>query len=152
MSPEEKLKELGLELPPAPGPAANYFPFVENDGVIYISGQLPMWEGAMKYSGHVGSDLTVDQGYEAARICALNGLSQMKAALGSFDHLSQVIRVDGYVNSASGFTEHPQVLNGCSDLLKEVLGERAGHARMALGCNELPLNAAVEIAFMVAKK
>ena len=152
MTVEEKLAELGLSLPVPPGPAANYSPFVEHAGLIYISGQLPMVDGEMKFAGHVGSDLDVEQGYEAARLCALNGLSQMRVALDGFENLERVIRVDAYVNSAPGFTGQPGVVNGCSDLLKEVLGDRAGHARLALGSNELPLNAATEIAFIVARR
>ncbi len=146
---EARLQALGLELPPAPPPAANYVPWIRAGDFVFISGQLPMADGAMQYAGHVGDELDVEQGCAAARLCALNGLAQMRAALGSFDALEKVVRVEGHVSSAPGFTAHPQVLNGASDLLKEVLGERAGHARTALGHNELPLGAAVEIAFTV---
>ncbi len=152
MSVEEKLKELGLELPSAPPPAANYKRCVRAGNLAFFSGQLPWVDGKIRYAGHVGSDLTDEEGYEAAKICALNALAQIKAEFGSFDPLSAIVRVEGHVNSASGWTGHPQVLNGASDLFREVLGERAGHARTALGHNELPLNAAVELVVIVALK
>jgi len=150
MSVEEKLKELGLELPSAPPPAANYKRCVRVGNLAFFSGQLPWVEGKMRYAGHVGSDLSDGQGYDAARICALNALAQIKAEFGSFDQLATIVRVEGHVNSAPGWTGHPQVLNGASDLFAKVLGERAGHARTALGHNELPLNAAVELVLIVA--
>lgn len=149
MSVEEKLKELGLELPEAPPPAANYRRCVRAGNLVFFSGQLPWVDGKIRYPGHVGSDLTEEEGYEAARICALNALAQIKAELGSFDRLKNLVRVEGHVSSAPGWTGHPKVLNGASDLFLKVLGERAGHARTALGHNELPLNAAVELAFIV---
>lgn len=151
MSIEQRLQELGIELPPPPAPAANYLPWVEHGGLVYVSGQLPMAGGKLTHVGHVGADLTEEEGYEAARLCTLNGLSILREALGGLDHLGRVVRVEGFVRSAPGFTGQPRVINGCSDLLKELLGERGAHARMALGCNELPLGAAVEIAFIAAR-
>jgi len=150
MTVEEELKQLGLELPTPPPPAANYKRCVRAGNLAFFSGQLPWVEGKLRYVGHVGSDLTDAEGYEAARICALNALAQIKAELGSFDRLETIVRVEGHVNSAPGWTGHPKVLNGASDLFKKVLGERAGHARTALGHNELPLNAAVELVLIVA--
>ena len=150
MSVEEKLKQLGLELPSPPPPAANYKRCVRAGNLAFFSGQLPWVEGKLRYVGHVGSDLTDAEGYEAAKICALNALAQIKAELGSFDRLETIVRVDGHVNSAPGWTGHPKVLNGASDLFMNVLDERAGHARTALGHNELPLNAAVELVLIVA--
>ena len=152
MSVEEKLKQLGLELPNPPPPAANYKRCVQAGNLAFFSGQLPWVEGKLRYVGHVGSDLTDAEGYEAAKICALNALAQIKAELGSFDRLETIVRVEGHVNSAPGWTGHPKVLNGASDLFANVLGERAGHARTALGHNELPLNAAVELVLIVAVK
>jgi len=149
---EEKLKRLGLELPAAPPPAANYKRCVRVGNLAFFSGQLPWADGKMQYAGHVGSELTDEEGYQAARLCALNALAQIKAEFGSFDPLETIVRVEGHVNSAPGWTGHHQVLNGASDLFAEVLGARAGHARTALGHNELPLNAAVEIVFIVAVK
>lgn len=150
MSVEQRLKELGLELPAAPPPAANYKRCVRAGGLAFFSGQLPWVDGKIRYAGHVGSELTEEEGYQAARICALNALAQIKAELGSFDSLQTIVRVEGHVNSAPGWTGHPKVLNGASDLFADVLGERAGHARTALGHNELPLNAAVELVLIVA--
>ena len=152
MSVEEKLKELGIELPKPPPPAANYKRCVRAGNLAFFSGQLPWGDGKMRYAGHVGSDLTDEEGYQAARLCALNALAQIKAEFGGFDTLETIVRVEGHVNSASGWTGHPQVLHGASDLFVEVLGERAGHARTALGHNELPLNAAVELVLIVAVK
>ena len=150
MSVEAKLKELGLDLPAAPPPAANYRRCVRVGNLAFLSGQLPWVEGKMRYAGHVGSELTDEEGYQAARICALNALALIKAELGSFDKLETIVRVEGHVNSAPGWTGHSQVLNGASDLFVELLGDRAGHARTALGHNELPLDAAVELALIVA--
>ena len=150
MSVEAKLKELGLDLPAAPPPAANYRRCVRAGNLAFLSGQLPWVEGKMLYAGHVGSELTDEEGYQAARICALNALALIKAELGSFDKLETIVRVEGHVNSAPGWTGHSQVLNGASDLFVELLGDRAGHARTALGHNELPLDAAVELALIVA--
>ncbi len=152
MSVEEKLQELGLKLPEAPPPAANYRRCVRVGNLAFFSGQLPWVDGRVGYAGHVGSDLTEQQGYEAAKVCALNALAQIKAEFGSFDRLETIVRVEGHVNSAPGWTGHPGVLNGASDLLAHVLGDRAGHARTALGHNELPLNAAVELVLIVAMR
>lgn len=152
MSVEERLAQLGLELPGPPPPAANYKRCVQCGNLAFFSGQLPWVKGKMRYAGHVGAELTEEEGYRAARICALNALAQIKAEFGSFDRLETIVRVEGHVNSAPGWTGHPKVLNGASDLFMEVLGERAGHARTALGHNELPLDAAVELVLIVAVK
>ena len=147
---EQRLKELGITLPEAPAPAANYRPFTRTGSLLFVAGQLPITGGELSYIGHVGSELTEEQGYEAARACALNVLAQIHAALGGFDDLVQLVRIDGHVASAPGFTGQPRVVNGASDLFAEVLGERGTHCRVALGHNELPLGAAVEIAAIAA--
>lgn len=149
MSIESRLEELGLSLPTAPPPAANYKPCVRFGNLLFLSGQLPMADGEMKYSGRVGKDLDEEAGYEAAKLCALNALAQIKKELGDFDAVATILRVDGHVNCTPDFDAMPKVLNGTSDLLKELLGDRAGHARVALGHHQLPLNAAVEIAMTV---
>lgn len=146
MDPEERLKRLGLRLPDPPEPAANYKPFIRAGNLLFISGQLPVVRGEVRYRGAVGLDLTEEEGYEAAKLCALNVLAQIKAALGSLQRLEVLIRVEGYVNSAPGWTDQPKVLNGASDLFAQVLGDKSGHTRIALGHNTLPLNAAVEVA------
>jgi enamine deaminase RidA (YjgF/YER057c/UK114 family) len=149
MSVEDRLNELGLTLPEAPGPAANYKPCVRFENLLFISGQLPMVDGKLAYAGRVGKDLDVDEGYEAAKICALNAIAQIRRELGGFDDVATVLRVDGHINCEPDFADLPPVLNGASDLLMKVFEDRAGHARVALGHHQLPLNAAVEIAMTV---
>ncbi len=149
---EAKLKELGIDLPPAPRPAGSYVPAVRVGDYIFTSGQVPFVDGELRYKGRVGADLTEVQGYEAARICALNCLGAVKEAAGSLDGIERIIKVTGYVNSAPGFTGQPGVLNGASDLLGEVFGEAGRHARAAVGVSELPLGAAVEVEMIVKLK
>jgi enamine deaminase RidA (YjgF/YER057c/UK114 family) len=152
MNIDERLKELGVELPSPPPPVANYKRCVRIGNLVFLSAQLPFVNGQIRYAGHVGSDVSDEDGYQAARICALNALAQIKAELGSLDRLETIVRLEGHVNSAPGWTGFPHVLDGASDLFMEILGERAGHARTALGHNELPLNAAVELVLIVAAK
>jgi enamine deaminase RidA (YjgF/YER057c/UK114 family) len=110
-----------------------------------VSGQLPMQEGGIAVSGQLGADVPLELGQDAARLCALNLLAQAKAALGDLDRIGQLLRLNGFVNAARGFGDHPKVINGASDLMVEVLGDRGRHTRLAVGCSSLPLNAAVEI-------
>jgi enamine deaminase RidA (YjgF/YER057c/UK114 family) len=145
MSAEDKLAELGLELPDPPAPAGAYVRAKRAGNLIFVAGQIPMVKGELKYVGRVGDDLTLEDGYEAARICALNALSILKAEAGSLDGIRQLVRVAGFVRSAEGFTDQPKVINGASELLAEVLGDRGKHARLAIGSNELPLGVAVEL-------
>lgn len=145
MSVEERLAELGLTLPEVAKPVASYVPGVLEDGWLYVSGQLPLRAGELAYRGKVGADVTTEQGYEAARLCALNILAVARALAGSLDRVRRVVKVVGFVNSAPGFTGQPQVVNGASDLLVQVFGEAGRHARSAVGVSELPLNAAVEV-------
>lgn len=149
MSYEAKLKELGIELPEAPKPVAAYVSAVRAGGFVYTSGQITMQQGVLKYVGKVGQDLTVEEGYQAARICALNALSAVRAVAGSLDNIEQIVKVVGFVNSADGFTEQPKVINGASELLRDIFGSAGQHARSAVGANELPLNTAVEIEMIV---
>lgn len=111
-----------------------------------------MVDGELRYRGHVGSDLSEKEGYEAAKLCAINVLAQIKAVLGSFDRLEMLIRFGGYVNSAPGWSDQPKVIKGASDLFGKVLGQKAGHARIGLGHNELTVNAAVKVAAVIAAK
>ncbi|QBS37931.1 RidA family protein [Thermaerobacter sp. FW80] len=145
MSFERRLEELGLALPPVAPPVAAYVPGVLEDGWLYVSGQLPLREGQVLYRGKVGRDVTPDDGYAAARLCALNALAVVRAVAGSLDRVVRVVKVVGFVNSAPGFTGQPQVVNGASELLGQVFGERGRHARSAVGVAELPLDAAVEV-------
>lgn len=152
MSFELKLKELGIELPQAPKPVAAYVPAVQAGGFVYTSGQITMVQGELKYKGKLGKDLAVEEGYRAARICALNALSAIRDVVGSLDNIEQIVKVVGFVNSAEGFTEQPKVINGASDLLKEIFGAAGQHARSAVGVNELPLDTAVEVEMIVKVK
>jgi len=142
---EARLKALGLALPEAKAAIGTYVPFVHLGGQLMISGQLPMKDGAIAIAGTLGDGIDVAQGQEAARLCALNILAQAKAALGDFDRIAQLMRLNGFVNAAPGFADHPKVINGASDLMVEILGDKGRHTRIAVGCSSLPLNAAVEI-------
>jgi enamine deaminase RidA (YjgF/YER057c/UK114 family) len=142
---EARLAELGLTLPDAPNPVANYVPTALAGNLLLISGQISKAADGSITTGQLGGGLTVAEGREAARLCALNILSQAQAALGSLDRIAQVVRLNGFVNAAPSFTEHPQVINGASDLMVEVLGDRGRHSRVAVGVSSLPLGCAVEV-------
>ena len=145
MSIELKLQELGLTLPEPAKPVAAYVPAVQVSGMVYTSGQIPLVKGEVKYKGKLGSDFTVEEGYEAAKICALNCLAAAKGVIGNLDRIEKVVKVVGFVNSAPGFTDQPKVVNGASELLGKVFGPAGEHARSAVGVAELPLGVAVEI-------
>ncbi|XSG82345.1 MAG: RidA family protein [Methyloligella sp. ZOD6] len=142
---EARLKALNLTLPEVASPVANYVPFLHINGLLYISGQLPMRDGKVAVAGQLGKELETEDGMEAARICLLNILAQAHNALRDLDRIAQAVRLTGFVNSAPSFTEHPKVINGASDLLVEILGDKGRHTRAAVGCASLPLGAAVEI-------
>ncbi len=142
---EARLADLGITLPEAAPPAANYVPFLMVGDELHISGQLPMGPDGLAHMGTVGDGLSVAEGAEAARLCALNILAQAKAALGTLDRIARCIRLAGFVNAAPGFEQHPAVVNGASDLIADVLGEKGRHTRIAVGCASLPFNAAVEV-------
>ncbi|MEB3186557.1 MAG: RidA family protein [bacterium] len=148
---QERIQSAGIVWP-EPSPAAgNYLPFVEADGWIHVSGQLPMVSGQLVATGKVGADVSLDEAYQAARVCAINGLALIRQALGGSDEALErvrIVRVGGFVASAAGFTAQPRVINGASDLLVEILGEAGRHARAAVGVAELPLGAAVEVEFL----
>lgn len=145
MSYEHKLKELALELPQPPKPLATYVPAVLAGNLLFLSGVLPMCNGQLVFSGKLGQDLTVEQGIEAAKLSILNALAIAKQELGTLNRITRVVKVVGYVASAKGFVQQPQVLNGASDLLVTIFGEAGRHARVAVGAAELPRGAAVEI-------
>jgi enamine deaminase RidA (YjgF/YER057c/UK114 family) len=142
---EARLKALDLVLPEAKAPIGSYVPFLHLNGQLFVSGQLPLREGRIVAEGALGADLELSQGQEAARICAINILAQANAALGDLDRIVQLLRLNGFVNAAPGFADHPKVLNGASELMVEVLGNKGLHTRIAVGCASLPLNAAVEV-------
>lgn len=149
MGAEARLKELGLTLPTAPKPVANYVPAVRAGALLFLSGVIPTRDGKLLAEGKLGRDLTVEQGYEAAKIATLNALANMKQELGSLDRVKRILRVVGHVASHEGFVQHPAVVNGASDLLVAVFGEAGRHSRVALGAAELPMNAPVEIDMIV---
>jgi enamine deaminase RidA (YjgF/YER057c/UK114 family) len=142
---EARLAKLGLDLPPAPNPVANYVPALQAGQLLFISGQIAKAADGTVVAGSVGVDLTVEEGQAAARLCALNILAQAKAALGSLERIAQVLRLTGFVNSPAGFADHPKVINGASDLMVEVLGDKGRHTRAAVGVAGLPANTAVEV-------
>ncbi len=145
--PEARLRQLGIELPPAPQPVATYVPAVVVGNLLYVAGHTPrLADGSPGFVGKVGEDFTVEQAREAARTSAINILSTVRNALGSLDDVARLVRTFGMVNAVPGFTQHPQVINGCSDLLVEVFGETAGKGtRAAVGMGSLPAGMAVEI-------
>jgi enamine deaminase RidA (YjgF/YER057c/UK114 family) len=142
---ESRLAKLGLKLPPAPRPVGKYQPALVAGGLLFISGQIPLLDGELKYPGRVGAELSVAEGGEAARLAALNVLAQIEAALSGFDRLVSLVRVEGHVASAPGFIHQPRVLDYASSLFVEVLREKGTHTRSALAAPQLPLNAAVEL-------
>ena len=146
---EDKLKELGIEIPMPPNPAGSYIPVVTTGNLAFVSGQIPMKEGKVVFEGKVPEIQSVNLAREAAKICIINGLAQLKANLGSLDKITKFIRISGFVNSESDFTEQPKVINAASDLLVEVLGDMAKHSRIAVGVASLPLNSTVEIDMVV---
>ncbi|MCX7780658.1 MAG: RidA family protein [Negativicutes bacterium] len=152
MSFENKLKELGIQIPEAAKPVAAYVPAVKSGNYIYTSGQIPLVAGDLKYKGKVGKDLPLEQGYEAAKVCAINCLAAIKSLTGTLDAIESVVKVVGFVNSAPGFTDQPKVVNGASELIGNVFGQAGAHARSAVGVAELPLDAAVEVEMIVKVK
>ena len=142
---EARIEALDLVLPEPKPAIATYVPFVHMNGQLLISGQLPMKDGAIAVSGHLGRDVALEAGQDAAKLCTLNILAQAKMALGDLDRITQLLRLNGFVSATPDFADHPKVINGASDLLVEILGDKGRHTRIAVGCSSLPLNAAVEI-------
>lgn len=142
---EARLKALDLALPEVASPVANYVSFLHLDRLLFVSGQLPLQDGKVAFVGKVGDEVDLIAGQAAARLCAVNILAQAKAALRDLDRIVQLLRLNGFVNAPPDFTEHPKVINGASDLMVEILGNKGRHTRIAVGCNSLPLGAAVEI-------
>ena len=149
MQAEARLKEMGIKLPPAVTPVANYVPAVRTGNLVFLSGHGPFKEDGSLITGKVGSELTAEQGYEAARRVAVGLLGSLKAEIGDLEKVKRVVKVLGLVNCPSDFTNQPQVINGASDFLVEVFGARGKHARSAVGTNALPMNIAVEIEMIV---
>jgi enamine deaminase RidA (YjgF/YER057c/UK114 family) len=143
---EARIKELGIELPKTGEAAGNYVPFVRTGDLLFIAGQLPIWMGERRFKGKLGRELSLEQGQQAARLCGLNLLAFVKTALGGdLDRVVRCVRLGGFVNSTEDFSEQSQVVNGCSSLIVDVLGEQGRHARTAVGVNVLPFDLAVEV-------
>ena len=145
---EEKLASLGIVLPTAPLPAGSYSPVVISGTLGFVAGQIPTNGVRLEFKGKVGKDLPLERAQLAARLCAINALSQLKLNLGSLDRIKRFVKVTGFVNCDASFTDHSKVINGASDLLVQVFGENGKHARAAVGVNSLPLDSAVEIEFI----
>ena len=152
MNYEAKLAELGLTLPHPPAVAGSYVPFIRTGNLLYLAGTISSFNGELTHVGQVGKEQTVQTGYEAARICALNTLANIKAATGSLDNVKQFVLVTGFVNAISGFTESPAVINGASELIGKVFGDAGKHARAAVAAAGLPRGSTVEIQVIVELK
>ena len=146
---EDRLRELSIEIPTPPSPAGSYIPIVITGNLAFVSGQIPMKQGKIVFEGKVPDMQSLDSASEAAKICIINGLSQLKANLGSLDRITKFVRISGFVNSSPEFTEQPKVINAASDLLVEIFGDMAKHSRIAVGVASLPLNSTVEIDMVV---
>ena len=146
---EDKLRELSIELPTPPSPAGSYIPVVTTGNLAFVSGQIPMREGKVVFEGKVPEQQSLESARDAAKICIINGLAQLKANLGSLDKIRKFVRISGFVNSSPNFTEQPKVINAASDLLVEIFGDMAKHSRIAVGVASLPLNSTVEIDMIV---
>ena len=143
---DARLSELGITIPDAPAPAANYVPFTTTGNLVFVSGQVPFVDGKLTKTGHIGDNATLEDGYEQARICAINLIAQVKVACGGdLDRVRRVVKLGGFVSSTPDFTGQPGVINGASDLMVEVFGDAGRHARFAVGTNVLPLGCLVEV-------
>jgi len=146
---EKKLSELGIEIPEVPAPAGAYVPAVQSGNLVFCSGQGPKKDGKQLFVGRVGQEVSLDQGYQAARTAALNCLAEIVSLVGSVNRIRRVVQVRGFVNSDPGFHDQPKVMNGASELLIEIFGDMGRHARCALGTNNLPGNIPVEVEMVV---
>jgi enamine deaminase RidA (YjgF/YER057c/UK114 family) len=142
---EDRLKSLNITLPTPPKPAGSYIPVVASGNLVFVSGQIPMQDGKVVFTGKVPTERSVEDAQKAARLCAINILAQLKANLGSLDKITRIVRVSGFVNSTPDFAEQPKVINAASDLFFEIFGENGKHSRIAVGVSSLPLNSTVEI-------
>lgn len=146
---EDKLASLCITLPSPPAPAGSYVPVVISYNLAFVAGQIPSEGGQVKFRGKVGRDITTEAGQQAARLCTINALAQLKSALSSLDRIRRVVKLTGFVNCESSFVDLPKVVNGASDLLVQVFGENGRHARAAVGVSSLPLDSAVEVELIV---
>lgn len=154
MTPEEKISLLNLNIPKGKSSAlGSYIPITKVENLIFISGQIPINiespNDELKYKGKVGKDISIEEAQEAGKICCLNALFHLKNLIGELDKIKKIIKITGYVNSDENFIEHPKVINGASDLLIKIFGEKGKHTRVAIGVNNLPLGSSVEIDFII---
>ena len=150
---DENIKNLGLNIPDLPKALANYVPFKIIGKTIYISGQAPVHNGELIYKGKVGSDISIEEGIEAAKLCVINIIAALKTGLeGDWDKLDSFVKLTGFVNCQDNFTDQPKIINGASDMLVKIFGDQGRHARVAVGSNALPLGIAVEIDAIVQLK
>lgn len=149
MSVAAQLQKLGITLPAAPAAVGSYVGVVRTGNLVVTSGQLPWKDGKLLHTGRLGDLLTVEQGYEAAKQCAINALAQIQSVIGDLDKVKQVVRVEGYVHCGPGFRQQPQVLNGASEFLNAVFGDRGKHTRIALGIADMPVDAPIQLVLWV---
>jgi enamine deaminase RidA (YjgF/YER057c/UK114 family) len=142
---EARLASLGITLPQPAAPAANYVPYVESRGMLYISGQIPVGPNGVDYVGKLGEEFGIEEGRAAARLCVINILAQARAALGDLDRVARIVKLTGFVNGTPAFTDQPKVVNGASDFMVEIFDEKGRHARSAVGVGGLPFGVAVEV-------
>jgi enamine deaminase RidA (YjgF/YER057c/UK114 family) len=143
---DSRLEQLGIALPKAVAPVANYVPYVVSGKLVFVSGQVTLGPNGLEYVGHVGREFTVEQGQAAARLCALNILAQLREACGGdLDRVKRCVKLTGFVNAVPGFAQHPEVINGASDVIVQVFGDAGKHARAAVGAGSPPRNVAVEV-------
>lgn len=148
---EEKIKSIGINIPVPPTPAGSYIPLVKTGNLLYVSGQIPLQDGKVAFTGKV-SDENIETAQKSARICAINILAQLKKELGDLEKISRFVRLSGFVNAVPEFTQHPKVINAASDLLYEIFGDVGKHTRIAVGVSSLPLNSMTEIDAIVEIK
>lgn len=142
---ETRLQELGIVLPTASKPVANYVPAVVSGRLVHVSGQIPVWNGERRFTGKLGDTVTIEEGQQAAQLCGLNILAQLLLELGALDRVARCVKLNVFVNSTPGFTDQPQVANGASDLMVAVFGDAGRHARSAVGVTQLPFGLSVEV-------
>lgn len=147
---DARLAELGIDVPEASAPVANYVGFVQTGNLVFVSGQVTLKDGSPQYIGKLGDSISVEDGQAAARLCAINIIAQVKAACGGdLDRVQRVVKLGGFVNSTPDFTDQPKVINGASDLMVEVFGDKGRHARAAVSAGSLPLGVSVEVEAVV---
>lgn len=149
---EEKLKELGIEIPEAPKPLASYIPAAISGNLVYTAGQVPLEGGKLNYTGLVGKDISIEDAQKAAKVCAINCLSVIKSVIGDLNKIERILKLTVFVASSDGFVDQPKVANGASDFIVEVFGEKGKHVRSAVGVSGLPINAPIEIEMIAELK